>query len=273
MTTLQTDPQQPTPDPDGFPAWYYDRDTIEAMARRLVALLPGGNKMGVANAMVLAQYALAIGANPFRGDVYGYVDPRRGNKFVIVEGYKLLVRWAKFQMPYLEQFERMPEEDPELPAAAIGYRCWILRNDSPYFLPLVHNGVGHLEALRFCATMSVGIVTKDDRRGRQGQDIAPPVTWTWDERARTRALKNALRKSHTVPHPQDVWQLSWSVGNTLTSPKDWYTGDPTLSAFERERLAAVTAQSRDGVPVTRENADEVLANGREILHGVDVEEI
>lgn len=67
---------------------YGSREDVAAMARRIQAMLPGGNKMSTSDAMALAQHSIALGANPYRGEVYGFVSK---GKFVLVDGYKLLV--------------------------------------------------------------------------------------------------------------------------------------------------------------------------------------
>jgi len=50
---------------------YSKRDDVVAFGNRLLAMLPGAKEIGEQNAMALAQYAISIDANPWRGEIYG----------------------------------------------------------------------------------------------------------------------------------------------------------------------------------------------------------
>jgi len=248
------------------------REDIAALSRRIQSMLPGGDRMKAAQAMALAQYAIALDANPFRGEIYGFVS--RG-QFVLVDGYKVLVRWAKRQCPYSERYE--PLDEDELPKDAIGFRCWILRDDARATLrDLVQAGADFGEAYEITATSAVGIVTKADRTDRSGKPIDPPKGWTWQQVARKRALKNALNLSHGAPSPKEIARESWRVGETETIPEDWTDCAPGMLPIERERLAKLNAQYRE-MQEERENDDrtpeEILAEGRALLRGDDQQEV
>ena len=173
-----------------------ERGDIDAFARRLRVMLPGGNRLSPENAMALAQYSLAMNLNPYRGEVHGFESKGR---FVIVDGYKALVRWAQWRAPYTESFTQMQAGDPELPEGAIGFRCSILREDRLHVLSaLVGAGVPYDQALERIETTAVGVVTL----GEMAKD--PPTGWTWEQRARIRALKNALNISHGMPSPNEI---------------------------------------------------------------------
>lgn len=183
---------------------WHSRQDIAAYGRRIKTMLPSGDKLSDLNAMALAQYSLAMGLNPFRGEVYGYVD-RRG-QFVMVDGYKALVRWAHWRMPYTHSFEDMAG-DPELPENAIGARCYILRQDNrAMLLDLIKAGATFPEAKALTTTWAVGIVQDTEQVTRDGRPIPPPSGWTWEQVARKRALKNALNQSHGMPSPVEIQQ-------------------------------------------------------------------
>lgn len=227
MTNKQT--------PDLALTEYGTRDNIAALSRRLQAMHP--DAQDAATARALAQYAIALDANPFRGEVYAFTS--RG-KLVLVDGYKLLVRWAKRQMAYSERYERLTAD--ELPDAdAIGHRCSILRDDARATLTdLVQAGATFAEAFEIAATSAVGVVVKADHSNRQ-----PPKGWTWDQVARKRALKNALNLSHGAPSPREIAQGSWIVDDVVTIPADWHECTPEMSTHERERLAKLHARDRE----------------------------
>lgn len=230
-----TDKQQP----DLSLTEYGARKDVAALSRRLQAMHPDAKEAATARA--LAQYAIALDANPFRGEVYAFTS--RG-KLVLVDGYKLLVRWAKRQMPYSERYERLAAD--ELPdTGAIGYRCWILRDDARATLhDLVQAGATFAEAFDIAATSAIGVVSKADRTNRNGQPTDPPKGWTWDQVARKRALKNGLNLSHGAPSPREIARNSWTVDDVVTIPADWHECTAQMSTYERERLAKLHAHER-----------------------------
>jgi hypothetical protein len=101
MTDQPTDPETaiiPAEPPDLTLAEYGSRDDVAALARRIKTLMPGGDKLSLAQAMAAAQYAILLDANIYRGEVYAWVDKR--GQLVLEDGYKLLVRWAKDHCNY-----------------------------------------------------------------------------------------------------------------------------------------------------------------------------
>jgi len=256
--------------PDISLAEYGKRDDITALARRVKALMPGGERMTDTEAMSLAQYAVMADANPFRGEVYGFNS--RG-KFQLVEGYKLLIRWAKRQMPYSEKYEPMPEE--ELPKGCIGFKCWILREDQRQTLmDMVKAGAGFQQAFEIAASSAVGVVTLDDMTTRDGKLSPPPKGWTWQQVAQKRALKNALNISHGAPSPREIASETWKVGDVETRVVDWIAdANAGMSQDERERLAATNATARDVettvADLTPEERAALLEDNKALLHGED----
>ncbi len=246
---------------------YGNRDDIAALSRRIQTMLPGGDRLTATQSMAVAQAAILTDANPFRGEIYGFKG--RGGQLVLVDGYKLLVRWAKRQMPYSEKYEILEHLAPE----DIGYRCWILRQDQHATLQvLVQAGADFQEAFEIAATSAIGVVRKADTWSAKYQkEIDPPTGWTWEQVARKRALKNALNLSHGAPSPREIASDSWKVGDIETIAADWSECTAEMPPEARARLAAMTARTRQQEPDER-SPEEVLKENGKILHG-EIEEI
>jgi hypothetical protein len=225
------------------------RRDIAALSNRIRAMMPGGEKLTPQEAMATAQYALTLGANPFRGEIYAYQD--RG-KLQIVEGYKLLVRWAKRQCDYSEWYTPMDN----LPQGSVGFWCHILRDDKKGLLDsLLRGGMELDRAMDIVTTTAGGVV-------RNGDGTAAPKGWTLEDVAKKRALKNALNKSHGVPSLQEIADMSWRVHETETQPEDWaeVTSDMTPNeAAATAEYNAKTRKRRETPPdITAEEAIEDL---------------
>jgi len=261
-TTKQTVIAPATPAPDLTLIEYGSRQDVLSLARRIQTMLPSGAKLSLEHAMAAAQYAILTDANIFRGEIYAWDDVR--GDLVLDDGYKILVRWAKRQCPYSQRFDPMGPQ--ELPAGAIGVRCWILRDDArPLLRDLIQGGATWREAFEIAATPAVGIVTTADRLTREGKEKKLPTGWTWEQRAETRALKNALNRSHGAPSPREIARESWMVDDTQTIPADW-EGSELLPIEARERLAEKNARARLAQPDPR-TPQEILADGNALLHG------
>ena len=246
--------------PDLSLSEYGSRQDIAVFAERLRAMLPGGDKLSPTGAMALAQYAIAMDANPFRGEVYAWVDWQ--GKLVLDEGYKLMVRWAKRQCAYSEKFEPMPAD--QIADGDIGSVCWILRQDSmPMLSDLIKAGMPYREAFEIVASKAVGVVTAQEMVSHKtGKPINAPTGWTWLQVAEKRALKNALNRSHGAPSPKEIAAETWKVGDIETIADDWETVKPEMRTAEAEAEAAYNAQIRviesEPPSVTAEEASETL---------------
>jgi hypothetical protein len=266
--------------PDAPMEWR-PREEVAALADRLKAMMPG--TLNKEEALSLAQYSAALDANPFRGEVYAY--ERRG-KLQIVEGYKLLVRWARRQCNFSERYERMSGD--ELDEGDIGYRCYILRDDAKGTLQtFVEAGAQWDEAFKTAAQSSVGVVKKSEHSNRPA-----PTGWTWDEVARKRALKNSLNRAYGAPSPREIAKETWMVGDVETTSEDWDKARanlaPSAGPEETARLAARIAEqgeeaefptdtaipaggNRDNDRIFKEEPskepEEVLEANAELLHG------
>jgi len=236
---------------DQTPVEYGDRQAVATFSKRIKAMMPGGEKLSDAQAMALAQYSMLLDANPFRGEVYGYTD---SHGFHLVDGYKMLVRWARKTCPYTESYKPLDG----LPDGAIGYRCYILREDAkPTLREFISLGADFEQAHEMTAVSAVGVVTTSDMTTRQGKPMDPPSGWTWDQVARKRALKNALNLSHGAPSPREIAAQSWEINGVETTPDDWDDVTPEMPPYEREAVAEGTARIRQA----HEMAQADIASG------------
>ena len=238
---------------------YAQETEIEQLGNRLKFVIPGGEDLSPLGAVRAADYGRAIDANLARGEIYAWEDSKGLH---IVEGYKLLVRWARRQSDFLDREERLtPREMEERgldPEKDIGYRVWILREDK---IPTLNKLIAQMapfaahmdeppydKAYREVAQCAVGVVTKKDRLTKKGDDKDPPTGWTWHDVAIKRALKNALNKAYGIPSPREIADESWRVGEVQTTEQDWEIVNeemPDAPKQERELLAAQLALSRE----------------------------
>jgi len=212
------------------------REDIAALGNRIRAMMPGGEKLKPQEAMAAAQYALTLGANPFRGETYAYTDSK--GKLQLVEGYKLLVRWARRQCEYAEWYkplENIGEQD-------VGFSCFILRQDKHDLLQTLLKAGMDLDRAMDIVTVSAGGVVRSNEM--QGYN-APPKGWTWEDVAKKRALKNALNKSHGIPSLQEIASESWRVNGHDTEPDDWEDVTARMSPAEAEATAEYNAKLRE----------------------------
>ena len=222
---------------------YGHRDDIVAFGNRIFSMLPGASKIGQNNARALAQYALSIDANPWRGELYGWINQK--GEFIMDEGYKLLVRWANNAGGYHIRYTKMAPGEEGIQEGDLGYMAQIMRRDKMQeFSDLIRGGMEQELALDFICDRAVGILSKSEMFYQDGNKRQPPTGWTWDERARTRALKNGIKKAFGTPSPREIAKQSWMVEDVQTEPQDWTTIKQEMSIQERELEAKYNAQKR-----------------------------
>ncbi len=227
-----------------------EREEMIESGHQLKSLLPGGDKLTDNQAISVANYAQLTKANPFRGEIYGYQD--KNGKLVIVDGYKLLIRWGKSISDYDEDYgERLPTGVEGINDGDIGYRCTIMRHDRKNGIKeYMGLGATFKEAYDVVANSAVGIVTGNETRN------APPKGWSWDQVARKRALKNALNMAYAMPSIEELAQLNWDVDGQETVPEDWPAPDTYRSTEEAEAHARLAAQERVRQEVVGQMTDE-----------------
>jgi hypothetical protein len=198
------------------PVGWGDRSEVAAAGRRIQALLPGGAKLTSNQAMGLAQYAMLTDANPFRGEVYGF---EQGGQLKLIDGYKLLVRWAKRQCEFTEKFTTLTAEELSahgLTAEAVAAKCAILRDDKKEEVRFfVSCGATFAEAIEQSSVTAIGVVRAAEMNGKFGA-VNPPNGWSWLQVAQKRALKNALNRAYGMPSPKEINAMSAPIDASLS---------------------------------------------------------
>lgn len=252
-----------------------DEQMISKLAKRLKQTVPAlTNLKKPENIVRVAQYAALSGANIFRGEIYAYEDWK--GDLQLVEGYKILVRWARRQCNFYEKYAAFTDDERKvhnLGDKAIGYTCYILREDAvPTMKALTEAGVP--DAYETVASTAVGIVDEKDMYVQGGKNrgkyIDPPRGWSWDQVARKRALKNALNIAYGMPSPREIAQEGLIVEGVETRMEDWQ--DVTAKSQPgREAAAVAEATARevgDSVSdLTDEEREAWIKERNYILHG------
>lgn len=234
------------------PQEWGDRMEIAAFGKRLQLMLPGGAQLTDEENMALAQYAKITDANPFRGEIYAV---KIRGKLAFIDGYKLLIRWAKRQCGFTTkdvEWDADKKKAMSVGQADIGYTVWLLRDDQKHLIrEFVDLGASFQEAYGLVAQSASGVVLKDgdmtglNRQTNQVYNIDPPKGWTWHDVARKRALKNAINIAYGSPSPKELARESWRVGDVETIAEDWddVTGD--MPPEVRKKVAYLTAKARE----------------------------
>lgn len=182
---------------DASPALWGEREEIAAIARRLRTMLPNGAKLTENQLFAAGQYAKLTGLDPFTG---GFTAMPDGGIF---DGYKSLVAWAQSKELYTDKYYPLtPEELAEegYTDVVAGWKCYLIRkSQQAILLGYLQAGFSLPDALEMVATKGIGVVSKKDTIGKNGQEIAPPRTWTWDRVAKKRALRAAIALGYGQP--------------------------------------------------------------------------
>jgi hypothetical protein len=150
-----------------------DKNGLVELGQNIKALLPGGNGLTDNQAISLGNYALLNKANPFRGEVYGFKG--KAGQLVLVDGYKLLVRWAKSISDYDEDYgDRLPVGVEGIQEGDIGYQITIMRHDRKKGITeYIKMGASFKDAFDLVANNAVGIVKAQETRN------PPPKGWSY----------------------------------------------------------------------------------------------
>jgi hypothetical protein len=178
-------------------AEWRSRDEIVAMGRRIMAYVPGCDKLTEMQAFAFAQYCLVMDLNPFHGDAYAFQD--KHGKLVISDGYKAIMRWARGRHPFTHRFGQAPG----IPDRAIGYRCYIMRKDAREAMgDYVRLGATFKEALELCEVYADGIILPQEMERQRYADttrrLARPWFSPWDATARPRTCCRIQRAGERV---------------------------------------------------------------------------
>jgi hypothetical protein len=236
-----------------------EKDGLVELGHQVKTLLPGGNKLTDNQAMSVANYAALTKANPFRGEIYGYQDKK--GQLVLVDGYKLLIRWAKSISDYDEDYgDRLPVGVEGIVAGDVGYRVTILRHDKRDGIKgYVQMGATFKEAYDLVTSSAVGIVKAVETK------YPPPKGWSWDEVARKRALKNVLNRAYPMPSIEQMAKMSWDVDGVETVAEDWAEPGIYQSTEEAEAHARLAAQERERQEKVANMDDQERAAHQEVI--------
>ena len=264
MTEERTEERVLTKRDEVLPLYMGEAKGILALADRLMRTHPSVKEynMNQEECLAMAQYFTVNDANPWRGDIYVYRDKR--GKIVYVDSYKILARWAKDDCPYDHKFEALEPNGDERHRI----RCWILRDDRKQAMrEYVDLGAPWNEAYELVAVYADGVVRTAETEGRN----KPPTGWTWEQRARTRAYKAAMRLSHGAPTPRQLYESAMTVNGTRTLKEDWENDAEELTPHEIERLAELKAQTREYVgaweQLTGDEQQAKLKENTDLLRG------
>lgn len=222
-----------------------EKEELIDLGNKMKALLPGGDKLTDTQAMSVGNYAALTRANPFRGEIYGFES---NGQLVLVDGYKLLVRWAKSISDYDEDYgDRLPVGVEGIEEGDIGYRITIMRDDrKPGIKQYVELGATFKEAFDLVANKAIGIVKQSETwSSYKKKPIPPPKGWSWDEVARKRALKNVLNRAYAMPSIEELAKLNWEVDGQETVAEDWADQGTYTTSEEAEVHARLAAQERE----------------------------
>jgi hypothetical protein len=266
--TLPDGTQPMPPSPSYALQVWGQREDIREIAYRIRRVMPGGDKLHWSEIILLAQYSVMMDANVLRGEIYAFVDKR--GRLCFVEGYKLLVRWANRKGGFIDDYQPLGD----LAEGDIGFTCSLLRrSDLAVLQGLTKAGATFDRAWEICSISAVGIVRAKEMQTKDGTLIDPPKGWDWEQVAKKRALKTGINFAFGAPSPAELARETWMVGNTRTTAQDWEEAldTPGLTAPGRERVAALSAQTRATLEKQASLSDEELAEqlhqNRIVFHG------
>lgn len=253
---------------NGLIEYWGDKEEIVQVGNRLKAMLPG--ELSDADALAFAQYCALTDSNPLRGDIYAWSFK---GKLVTSEGYKLLVRWAKQECGYVEEFVEMTTEEKSedgLGSKDAAVICYILRDDKADLFRTIlaacmTDGMSYheakSEAYQVAATSATGSAKSQEFAGKKEL----PSTWTLTDVAKKRALKKALRFSHGSPSPKQISAQTWNVQGTQTQVDDWEGVEIYNTTAERERHAQLSAEQRERNETVEQMPDDKRAERTTII--------
>lgn len=243
-----------------------DKRTLEEMAYRArrffnwARKLPDG-RFGDELAVATIQYARLIGANP-ASEIHAWWD-ERNQEFVITPDYTYYVKRAREIEPGLNIiYDRVDPGDHDLVESDdIAVMCSIQTPRQQTLMVKLLDHMPYPEALSKSSTQRIGVVTRKDRKRRL------PTGWTWETRAKTRALRNALRAFGATE------TMEWAEQQLGAAGLPPHVGEVLLDEEMRGQLAAQAYQEEvAGKDVGKSDPDEVLRRGRALLRGEEIED-
>jgi hypothetical protein len=226
---------------------FQSRDVIYTISKRLASHTAGkivggygpngrplSNRYALGNiapddALYATEYALTRGLNPY-GHIHMWYH-RSGDlppQLIIDVDWKILKGWAEWRSPFGTESVLIDSEDRSkhgLKVGDIGYIVYvILDSDRKYFhqyvMTMLESGKSVSEARLTASKLTakaqgLGIVRANEMVTRNEKPIPPPKGRSWEWRAETRALRDAIRRSHGEPPPAQIRAFSESNGTGI----------------------------------------------------------
>jgi len=251
-----------------------------AIANRMLATIPKAkkeaNQLNLVDCVIGAQIALSRGLNPL-ADIHLWKDDDGTLNWT--EHYTVYVRWAERKEPYQERYTKLDG----LPEGAIGYRCYILRQSGQWMFQTILNAALANQknvddavdmAWENAAKSAIGLINKAEQNAAR----FPPRGWTWDQVARKRALRNAIREAYGTPGPDEIAVSgNWEVDATPVTAEDIAQIPDFIPPEQAEEYAKLVANNRqwaDDMATRRETMtpEEIFSEKKqreETLRGKD----
>lgn len=181
-------------------------------------------------AIYVAQYSLSRGLNPF-GDIHIWWY----KKLTVCEHWRIMIGWANLREKFSEHsflIESPADRDKHgLADGDLGVVCFILKESSRPQWQMVYSTIiaamlqtnkvdfdlAARKAYEATCPSAVGVVAVKEMTGDNGKIKQIDVKgWTWYQRAATRALRNAIGRSHGTPTPAEVMAYSQRLNPGLS---------------------------------------------------------
>ncbi len=200
-----------------------DRSAIREVADRLTKMMPGMVRLSQAEALTVAQIAVAHGLDPFNGEVWG-LKGENDKWYGVMVGIKGLRKCARRQASqeggtYWIEFCRVGPEKYAAPANAIIYECHLrdtvtMQAYGKSLYALTQAGIPYAEAVHMLGEapvfVGVGIATPEERSKM-------PI----HARAKKRAEADAIRRRYDVQLlGVDYVEASDNIPNDAVMPMD-----------------------------------------------------
>ena len=180
---------------------YGRRDDIKELANRLQKMMPGAARFTEAEALTVAQIAIAHGLDPFNGEVWGikYEKPANSGNWVwagTMVGVKGLRKAARRQGNYWTEFRRVEPKQYNAADSAVVWECHLRDTDrvmayGKSINALTSSGMPYSEAVQMLGPapvyIGIGIATPDERS-----------KMSIHHRAKKRAEADAIKQAYDV---------------------------------------------------------------------------
>lgn len=179
-------------------AHYGTRDDIKELANRLQKMMPGAARFTEAEALTVAQIAIAHGLDPFNGEVWG-IKYQKNGEWVwagTMVGVKGLRKAARRQGNYWTEFRRVEPKQYSQADNAVVWECHLRDTDrvqayGKSINALTSSGMPYSEAIQMLGPapvyVGVGIATPDEHS-----------KMSIHHRAKKRAEADAIKQAYDV---------------------------------------------------------------------------